>query len=196
MCDVCHNQIERGDQVCLSRQVAKMRGDSARKAEEGATALANWAAADPQFAHANLVSACEQLRVPSALSSMLSSGSSSTTQAAAASLLGGMCQYPEYAEILEEANVLGPLLATLRSSKGSDTKAKAASALVALTSTIQGRVQLREAGGLAALLDVLLDARGPPHAELWEPVCSVLSNLCDDDSDDWKQLSQSGAVFL
>ena len=174
-----------------------MRGDSSRKAEEAATALANWASMDPQFAAPQLVAACEQLRLPQTISSMLSASSSASTQAAAANLLGAICQYPEYAESLEEANVLGPLLTTLRSSKGSsDTKAKAVSALVALTASVQGRVQLREAGGLAALLDVLLaDGRGPPHAELWEATCSVLANLCDDDSDDWRELSQSGAVF-
>ena len=193
VCDICHDQIERGDPVCLVKSVAKMRGDNTREAEEACTALGNWASMDPQFAHAQLVSACEQLRLPAELSAMLGS-SSSSAQSAAAALLGGMVQYPEYAEILEEANVLGPLLTTLRGSKSSELKAKAASALVALTSTIQGRVQLREAGGLAALLDVLLDSRSV-HAELWESVCSVLANLCDDEADDWRELSQNGAVF-
>ena len=108
VCDVCYDQVSRGDPVCLSRQVARMRGESAREESEAARELANWAAMDPQFAHAQLVSACEQLRLPELVSQMLSS-SRSESQAAAAALLSAMLQYPEYAELLESANVLGPL---------------------------------------------------------------------------------------
>jgi len=58
-------------------------------------------------------------------------------------------------------------------------------------------VQLREAGGLVKLLDVLLSTTptGAHGVELWESTSSALANLCDDDGDDWKQMSQAGAVF-
>ena len=119
--------------------------------------------------------------------------SKADAQAAGASLLGNMLQYPEYSELFEGTNCLAPLLTALRGSK-SDLKLKAATSLVALTSSLTGRVQLREAGGLSALLDILL-AGGPVNAELWEGVCTVLANLCDDDGNDWRELSQAGAVF-
>jgi hypothetical protein len=145
VCDTCYEQVDRGDPVCLSRAAAKIRSGTPREETEAARELANWASMDPQFAHAQLVNACEQLNVPSALSTML--GSSRTdSQTAAAGLLGAMLQYPEYAELLEGANVLAPLLTALRGSK-TELKSKAASALVSLTSSVQGRVQLREAGG-------------------------------------------------
>ena len=107
VCDICHDQLERGDPVCLSRMVAKMRGDSKSAQESGARDLANWAAMDPQFAHVQLVNACEQLRLAQSVSKLLGS-SSSGCQSAGAALLGAMCQFPEHAELLESANVLGP----------------------------------------------------------------------------------------
>jgi hypothetical protein len=198
VCDVCYDQVERGDPVCLSRMVAKMRGDSKSAAESGARDLANWASMDPQFAHPQLVSACEQLRLAQSVSKLLGS-SHSGMQSAGASLLGAMCQFPEHAELLESANVLGPLLSALRSSK-TELKAKACSALTSLTSTLPGRLQLREAGGLGALMEVLLNggsvgSSGGAAAELLEQACVVLANMCDSEGDDWREISQAGGVF-
>ena len=101
-------------------------------------------------------------------------------------------RYPEYSELLSQSEVLSPLLRSLRSSN-SELKAKACAALVALTSSSSGREQLRAAGGIDPLLEVLLAGGGAP--ELWENVCTVLANLLDDDTDEWKRISQAGAVF-
>ena len=193
VCDVCFDQVERGDPVCLSRCVAKMRTEDKRDAADGAKELANWGAMDPQFATDGLVTACEQLKVPETVASLLGA-SSSTTQSAAASLLGAMMQYPEYAELLEGADILRPLLTSLRGSKA-ELKLKAANALVSLTGNAAGRIQLRTADGLAPLLDILLGS-GAAEPELWEATCAVLANMCDDEgTDDWRTISQSGAVF-
>ena len=94
VCDVCYEQVERGDPVCLSRQVAAMRADKDSARADAAKELANWASMDPQFAA--LASACQQLNLADTLTSMLGS-SNAATQGAAASLLGAMLAYPECA---------------------------------------------------------------------------------------------------
>ena len=172
-----------------------MRSGSEREKAEAARELANWGTMDPQFASTHLVSACEQLKLPALLSSMLSS-SSASTQAAATSLLGALGQYPEYADAMEDANALSPLLANLRGSKP-ELVAKAATALVSLTASLTGRAQLRAANGLSAVLDVLMGgaAVGSANPEVCEAVCNVLANLCDDEGDDWREMAQAGAVF-
>ena len=86
---------------------------------------------------------------------------------------------------------MSPLVAALRAG-GSDTKTNAATTLASLTSTEAGRSQLRAAGGVGALVDVLLSDGA---AALHEAVCTVFANLCDDNTDDWKLLLQSGAIF-
>ena len=86
---------------------------------------------------------------------------------------------------------MSPLVAALRAG-GSDTKTNAATTLASLTPTEAGRSQLRAAGGVGALVDVLLSDGA---AALHEAVCTVFANLCDDNTDDWKLLLQSGAIF-
>ena len=39
VCDICFDQLERGDPVCISKQVAAMRSDSATSQMQGAKAL-------------------------------------------------------------------------------------------------------------------------------------------------------------
>lgn len=196
VCDICYDQLERGDPVCLSRNVAIMRSrDSDRSVADAAKELANWAGMDPQFAQ--LADACDKLGVPQLLAELLGS-SSASTQSAAASLLGSMMTYPELAELLEDANVLSPLVSGL-SSRQTDFRVKAANALAAVSSTQMGRAQLRGKGGLGALLEVLvgggLQSHNSHHIELLEAVCSTLANLCDDDGNDWREIAQAGAVF-
>ena len=48
------------------------------------------------------------------------------------------------------------------------------------------------AGGLVALIDVLLSATGE---KLQEVTCEVLASMCDDKTDDWRQMAQNGATF-
>ena len=59
--------------------------------QAGSKELGNWGSMDPQFAHADLISACEQLGLGETLASLLASSNNSTV-AAAASLLGAMAQ--------------------------------------------------------------------------------------------------------
>ncbi|KAL3907273.1 MAG: hypothetical protein SGPRY_010230 [Prymnesium sp.] len=102
VCDVCFDQIERGDPVCISKQVALMRSSSERDRQAGAKALADWASMDPQFADGGVVSAVEALRLVDLLGSLLLEGGAQT-QAAAARLLSAMMQYPKHAEALQQA---------------------------------------------------------------------------------------------
>jgi len=193
VCDVCHDQIERGDPVCFSRQIAVLRGSVDSAKADAIKELANWAAMDPQFAA--LAAAAEQLHLAELISGLLAP-SNSDLQLGAASLLAALLQYPEFAELVESADLLSPLLSALRGSKP-ELKKKAAVAILALTASIEGRVQLREAGGLNDLLDVLLSStpNTAQGAELWESITAVLANLCDDDGDDWWHVSQAGVVF-
>lgn len=101
MCDVCADQLERGDPVCISKQVAQMRSSSERDRQAGAKTLADWAAMDPQFAVPNIVSALETLRLPELISQLLLD-SAPQTQAAAARLLAAMLKYPSHAEALQQ----------------------------------------------------------------------------------------------
>jgi len=190
VCDVCADQLERGDPVCISKQVAQMRSSSERDRQAGAKTLADWAAMDPQFAVPNIVSALETLRLPELISQLLLD-SAPQTQAAAARLLAAMLKYPSHAEALQQGELLEPLMKALQGSS-SDGKISAVTALVGLTTTEAGRAQLRSAGGLDMLIDVLLT--GGNH-KLVEGTCQVLANLCEDNTDDWKRLLQNGAVF-
>ena len=193
VCDVCHDQLERGDPVCFSRQIASLRSGQGSAKTEALTALSNWALMDTQFTA--LASAAEQFKLAELIKGLLASPSADV-QMGAASLLAAILKYPVYSEQFESADALPPLLSVLRASRP-EIGAKAAAALVALTTSIEGRVQLREAGGLVKLLDVLLSTTptGAHGVELWESTSSALANLCDDDGDDWKQMSQAGAVF-
>ena len=190
VCDICFDQLERGDPVCISKQVALMRTSSERDRQAAAKSLADWAAMDPQFAVGGIVHAIEALRLPELLGYLLLDGAPQT-QAAAARLLSSMLQYPAHAEALQEGELLEPLLNSLQGSS-SDGKVSAVTALVGLTATEAGRAQLRSAGGLDALIDVLLTGGGNT---LIEGTCQVLANLCEDNTDDWRKLLQNGAVF-
>lgn len=96
VCDICFDQIERGDPVCISKQVALMRSTSERDRQSGAKALADWAAMDPQFAISGIVSALEALRVAELLVVLLQDGTPQT-QAATAQLLSAILKYPAHA---------------------------------------------------------------------------------------------------
>ena len=94
VCDICFDQLERGDPVCISKQVAAMRSDSATSQMQGAKALGGWAAMDPQIAVRGIVSAFDQLRVPETLCELLERGTPSV-QEAASRLLGALLNYDE-----------------------------------------------------------------------------------------------------
>ena len=68
----------------------------------------------------------------------------------------------------------------------------ALSTIATLTASESGRDRLRVAGGLVALIDVLLSATGE---KLQEVTCEVLASMCDDKTDDWRQMAQNGATF-
>jgi len=93
--------------------------------------------------------------------------------------------------MLERVELLEPLLAALKS-PSTDTKVNALSTIATLTATESGRDRLRVAGGLVALIDVLLSATGE---KLQEVTCEVLASMCDDKTDDWRQMAQNGATF-
>lgn len=196
MCDICHEQIERGDPVCLSRQVAVLRSSESKDTDKAKAAkeVATWAAMDPQFS--SLASACERLKLGKALSSLLGSGASTDAKVQTAALIGAMLQYTPLLEVLDQAGVLSPLLSTLRAPHGSpELKAQLLRAVVALSSTVEGRMALRENSAIDLLLDLLLSARPGSGQEVSQPTCEVLSHLCDDGGDDWRRISQAGAVF-
>jgi len=96
-----------------------------------------------------------------------------------------------YRGALIDAELMQPLLSALRSSDN-DAKTSAMTTLAALTVTEAGRAQLRAANGLAVLLDVLLSTSSEV---LQEATCQVLANLCEDQTDEWRQLVQNGAIF-
>ena len=114
VCDTCYDQIERGDPVCLSKCVARMRSGSSRDKEDAAKELGNWASMDPNFSLPPLVAACEALQLPRAIGKLLDSSSPSAT-AAGAGLLAAMMQYPEYADALDGPKLLSPLLSSIAS---------------------------------------------------------------------------------
>ena len=58
-----------------------------------------------------------------------------------------------------------------------------------LTLTEPGRDKLRRSGGLVALIDVLLSATSE---KLQEVTCQVLANMCEDATDDWRQMAENG----
>ena len=87
--------------------------------------------------------------------------------------------------------MLEPLLDVLKT-KNFESRTSAMATISALTATKTGRSQLRAARGLTPLLDVLLSASGD---ELQDATVQVLANLLEDQTDDWKQLLQNGAVF-
>ena len=93
--------------------------------------------------------------------------------------------------MLERVELLEPLFAALKS-PSTDTKVNALSTIATLTATESGRDRLRVAGGLVALIDVLLSAMGE---KLQEVTCEVLASMCDDKTDDWRQMAQNGATF-
>lgn len=244
VCDTCLEQIERGDPVCLTKQVALIRSDSEALQLQGLKTLANWASMDPQFALASVASAVETLKVPESLAQLLQTGTAST-QAAASQLLAQMFSHTRYEwtllnrelptpplhlkslscpylaappatpapprndaalthilcpcpmlvrshrDLLQQKSLLEPLLGALRKG-GPETKTSAMRAIAALTATDSGRAQLRAANGLPHLLNVLL---ADSVDELQEATCQVLANLCEDQTDDWQQLLQNGAIF-
>ena len=191
VCDTCFDQLERGDPVCLTKQVSLMRKESESARQQGLKTLANWASMDPQFAYASVAAAIEKLKVPERLAELLQAGTA-PTQAAASQLLAQMFSHERHRELLERASLLAPLLGVLRKGADSETRTSAMRAVAALSAAEAGRDELRSIGGLATLLDVVLSG---PSDELQEATCQVLANLCEDQTDDWRQLLRSGAVF-
>ena len=118
-------------------------------------------------------------------------GHSSATQGAVARLLSAILKYDEYREMMERVDLLEPLLSALKSSS-TDTKVNAVATIATLTVNESGRDKLRRSGGLVALIDVLLSATGE---KLQEVTCEVLANMCEDQTDDWRQMAQNGATF-
>ena len=102
VCDICHDQLERGDPVCIAKNVALMREDGEMARHQGAKALADWASMDPQFAHRGNVEAIDAFKVPELLHALLHHGSA-PTQASAARLLAGMLAHDEYREMVLQA---------------------------------------------------------------------------------------------
>jgi hypothetical protein len=190
VCDICYDQIERGDPVCIAKQVALLRSESESQWQQGAKALADWASMDPQFATSGIVHAIDALKVPELLVERVD-GHSSATQGAVARLLSAILKYDEYREMMERVDLLEPLLSALKSSS-TDTKVNAVATIATLTVNESGRDKLRRSGGLVALIDVLLSATGE---KLQEVTCEVLANMCEDQTDDWRQMAQNGATF-
>ena len=190
MCDICYDQLERGDPVCLVKQVALLRSESESSWQAGAKTLADWAAMDPQFAAKGIVDALDTLKLPELLPNLLD-GTSAATQGAVAKLLAAMLQYEEYRDLLGKVDLLEPLLSALKSSS-TETKINAVSTIGTLTLTEPGRANLRRSGGLVALIDVLLSATSE---KLQEVTCQVLANMCEDATDDWRQMAENGATF-
>mmetsp|Transcript_73043 Transcript_73043/g.121940 ORF Transcript_73043/g.121940 Transcript_73043/m.121940 type:complete len:1878 (+) Transcript_73043:80-5713(+) len=190
VCDICHDQLERGDPVCISKQVALMRAQSESSRQQGSKALASWASMDPQFATSTVQTALEALKMTELLDQLLKSGNAAT-QAAAAQLMSAMLNHDEYREMLVDGGLVEPLLSVVRSSN-SEAKSNAVGAISSLTVVESGRHQVRAAGGLGVLLDVLLSTT---VEAVQDATCQVLANMCEDQTDDWRQLLQSGAVF-
>ena len=122
VCDVCFDQIQRGDPVCVAKQVALLRSQSEAQWQQGAKVLADWAAMDPQFATAGVVQSLDALKLPELLPQLLD-GTSAATQGAIARLLAAVLQHDEYREMLGRVDLLEPLLSALKSSS-TDTKVK------------------------------------------------------------------------
>ena len=89
VCDVCFDQVERGDPVCVSKQVALLRSDSESQWQQGAKVLADWASMDPQFATKGVVKSLDTLKLPELLSKHLE-GTSAATQGVIARLLAAV----------------------------------------------------------------------------------------------------------
>ena len=107
VCDVCFDQVERGDPVCVSKQVALLRSESEAQWQQGAKVLADWAAMDPQFATAGVVQSLDTLKLPELLCNCLD-GTSAATQGVVARLLAAILQYDEYREMLGRVDLLEP----------------------------------------------------------------------------------------
>ena len=164
VCDICYDQLERGDPVCISKQVAAMPGRTQPpprcKVQRRSADGRRWIT---QIAVRGIVSAFDQLRVPETLCELLERGTPSVREAASR-LLGALPKLrrvsrhpparpraanhpPPHRPLAQVPRAARPRRVHVAARGGAacgrqhDTKTNAATTLASLTSTEAGRAR-------------------------------------------------------